>query len=236
MNLAIMQPYFLPYIGYFQLIAAADMFVVYDRIKYTKKGWINRNRMLMNGSDAPFSLPLKRDSDSLDVVAREIAPDFNPDRVCQQIRGAYQRAPFFGSVFPVIEQILQYRNRNLFHFIHHSLVVVCKHLDITSEIRVSSTIPIDDGLRGHHKVLALCKAVGASRYINSIGGTELYARQDFRQQGIELQFLQPQLYVYPQFGQEFVPWLSILDVMMFNPREVVHSHVQSGFDLIHGIS
>ena len=62
-KLGVMQPYFLPYIGYFQLIEAADVFVVYDNIKYTKKGWINRNRMLRNGSDMVFSLPLKKDSD-----------------------------------------------------------------------------------------------------------------------------------------------------------------------------
>eukprot|EP01036_Dinobryon_divergens_P050949 gene50949-68197_t len=77
MKVGIMQPYFLPYIGYFQLIAAVDLFVVYDNIKYTKKGWINRNRLLQNGTDAVFSLPLKKDSDALDVRERELAADFN---------------------------------------------------------------------------------------------------------------------------------------------------------------
>ena len=95
MNLAIMQPYFLPYIGYFQLIKAVDQFIVYDNIKYTKKGWFNRNRMLQNGKDVTFSLPLKRDSDSLDVCERELAADFNRDKLVNQFKGAYRYAPYF---------------------------------------------------------------------------------------------------------------------------------------------
>ena len=90
MRLAIMQPYFFPYIGYFQLIAAVDQFIVYDNIKYTKKGWINRNRMLQNGKDVMFSLPLKSDSDFLDVCERELAADFNRDKLLNQLKGAYR--------------------------------------------------------------------------------------------------------------------------------------------------
>jgi hypothetical protein len=234
MKLAIMQPYFLPYIGYFQLIAAVDLFVLYDRIKYTKKGWINRNRMLVNGSDAMFSLPLKRDSDSLDVVERDIASDFIPDKLCQQIRGSYQRAPFFDATFPLVEKILQYRDPNLFRFIHHSLTTLCRHLGITTDIRVSSGIPIPDGLKAQDKVLAICKAVGASTYINAIGGTELYAPQDFAQQGISLQFIRSRPLTYPQFGNPFVPCLSILDVLMFNPVDSVGQQIHTQFDLVPG--
>ena len=88
-----MQPYFLPYIGYFQLIDAVDLFIVYDDVKYTKRGWINRNRMLVNGRDAVFSLPLKHASDALDVRDRELATDFNPEKLLKQFAGAYRRAP-----------------------------------------------------------------------------------------------------------------------------------------------
>ena len=100
MRLAIMQPYFFPYIGYFQLIAAVDMFIVYDNIKYTKKGWINRNRMLQNGKDVMFSLPLKSDSDYLDVCERELAADFNRDKLLNQFKGAYRRRPVFRGNVP----------------------------------------------------------------------------------------------------------------------------------------
>ncbi len=101
MKIAIMQPYFLPYIGYFQLIAAVDLFVVYDNIKYTKKGWINRNRMLRNGADAMFSLPLKAAPDTSTCGDREMAPDFDPQKLLNPITGAYRRAPHFYEVLPV---------------------------------------------------------------------------------------------------------------------------------------
>ena len=135
MKLAIMQPYFLPYIGYYQLISAVDVFVVYDNIKYTKKGWINRNRMLMNGQDAMFSLPLKKDSDSLDVVQRELATDYSRERLLNQFKGAYSQAPHFAETFALLERIVLSEESNLFHYIHHSLVETCAHLCIDTEIR-----------------------------------------------------------------------------------------------------
>jgi hypothetical protein len=230
--MAIMQPYFLPYIGYFQLIAAVDLFVVYDRIKYTKKGWINRNRMLVNGADAMFSLPLKKDHDALDVVDRTLAADFDRARLCQQIRGAYGRAPCFTQTFALVEQIMQHPDNNLFGYVHHSLLALCRHLGIATEIRVSSTVAIPACAKGQDKVLALCGALGASTYRNAIGGLELYNGQDFQRAGIELQFIRARPWEYPQFGQPFVPWLSILDVLMFNPLEQVRDRIRSGFDVV----
>src|SRR5882762_1494729 len=104
MRLAVMQAYFFPYIGYFQLIAAVDLFIVYDNIKYTKKGWINRNRMLQNGKDAMFSLPLKSDSDYRHVRERQVAADFNRDKFLNRIRGAYRRAPHFSETVALVER------------------------------------------------------------------------------------------------------------------------------------
>ena len=231
LKVAIMQPYFLPYIGYFQLIAAVDMFIVYDNIKYTKKGWINRNRMLQNGKDVMFSLPLKGDSDYLDVCERELAADFNRDKLLNQFKAAYRRAPFFAQTFPLVEQIVRYGDANLFRFLHHSIARTCDHLDITTEIRISSGIAIDHDLKNQDKVLALCEAVGARTYVNAIGGVELYSKEAFREKGIELKFIQSKPFEYAQFGDAFVPWLSIIDVMMFNSMEVIQGQLTQ-FDLV----
>ena len=177
MRLAIMQPYFFPYIGYFQLISAVDMFIVYDNIKYTKKGWINRNRMLQNGKDVMFSLPLKGDSDYLNVCERELAEDFNRDKLLNQFKAAYRPAPYFAQTFPLIEQIVRYQDMNLFRFLHHSIVKTCEHLGVATEIGISSGIAIDHDLKNQDKVLALCEAVGASTYVNAIGGMRLYSKE-----------------------------------------------------------
>lgn len=216
MRLAIMQPYFFPYIGYFQLIGAVDLFLLYDNIKYTKKGWINRNRILQDGKDVTFSLPLKNDSDALDIDQRELAVNFNRDKLLNRICATYRRAPHFPATFALVEQVIRYENTNLFNFLHNSIVKICEYLNIATEIRISSSINIDHSLKHEKKVLALCTAVGTSTYINSIGGLKIYSVENFLCQGFELKFIRPTLFTYKQFDKPFVPWLSIIDVMMFN--------------------
>ena len=231
-KVAIMQPYLFPYIGYFQLINAVDLFIVYDNIKYTKKGWINRNRILQNGKDIMFSLPLKSDSDFLDVRDRQLPDDFSPDKLLNQIRGAYRRAPNFAETFLLIEQIMRYEERNLFEFIHHSIIRICEYMGITTEIKVSSSVAIDHLLKSQDKVIAICEAVDATTYINPIGGMELYSKNAFSERELELEFIKSKPYEYIQFGNDFVPWLSIIDVMMFNPPDVFRGTIQSGYELI----
>jgi hypothetical protein len=232
MRLAIMQPYFLPYIGYFQLIAAVDLFIVYDNIKYTKKGWINRNRMLLNGTDKLFSLPLKKDSDFLDIVEREISQDFNPDKFLNQFKGAYTRAPYFVEVYPLLEQILRYNDWNLFRFIYHSIIRTCEYLGIDTKIIVSSDITIDHKLKSPDKIIAFCRAVGADTYINPVGGTKLYSKDIFGNNNIKLNFIQSSPFEYVQFDNDFVPWLSIIDVMMFNPCDTIRECIFNNYEFI----
>ena len=226
-----MQPYFLPYIGYFQLIAAVDRFIVYDNIKYTKKGWINRNRMLINGMDSMFSLPLKKDSDFLDVVERELARDFDRTKLLNQFKGAYGRAPQFELTYPLLERIVRHDDGNLFRYNYHSIKRICEHLGIETEFEISSEVAIDHELKGKDKVLALCKAAGADTYINTIGGVELYSNDDFLSQGINLQFIRSQPFHYVQFDAPFVPWLSIIDVLMFNPLDAVCECIETNYEL-----
>lgn len=232
MRLALMQPYFLPYVGYFQLIRAVDEFVVYDNVKYTKKGWINRNRMLRNGADVMFSLPLKGASDSLDIVERELAETFEREKLLAQIEGAYRKAPCFAETFSLIQRVVGCPESNLFRYIHHSLVEVCAHLGLATKITISSTIPVDRTLKNQDMVLAYCQARAAKTYVNAIGGTELYTKAAFQERGIELRFIKSKPLEYPQFGAPFVPWLSILDVMMFNPVEVIREYLSTHYELI----
>jgi hypothetical protein len=230
MTVGIMQPYLFPYIGYFQLIQAVDVFVVYDNIQFTKKGWIHRNRFLQNGADTMFSLSLKKDSDFLDVNQRELADVFFTDdrkKMLNQLRNAYQKAPHFKEVFPIIEQCLMQDERNLFTFIYSTIQAVCSYLEIPTKLMVSSSIEIDHSLRNKHKVLALCHALHAQQYINPSGGVELYEKAEFSADGIALQFIKSQPIVYPQLGSPFVPWLSIVDVMMFNDRASIQTFLRS---------
>jgi len=223
MRLGIMQPYLFPYIGYFQLINAVDEFVIYDNIEFTKKGWINRNRILVNGKDDYVSFPLKKDSDYLQVCQRQLADTWPLERkkMLNRITASYRKAPFFKTAYPVIEKIILFEDNNLFNFIFHSISQVSEYLGINTSFIVSSGIPVDHTLKAGEKVIEICKSRNAGTYINSIGGLELYSRDDFRKAGIELKFIKSRDIKYDQFNKEFIPWLSIIDVMMFNSNEEI---------------
>jgi hypothetical protein len=224
-----MQTYFFPYLGYFQLIAAVDGFVVYDNIKYTKKGWVNRNRILQQGLPHTISLPLKAASDALDIRERDVAESFDPRKLINQIAGAYRPAPYFDQVMPVIESSIVTAERNLFRLLYASIRKVCDYLTISTELLPSSTVEADHDLRAQERVISICRSLGASTYINPIGGTALYSDDGFRKAGIELRFLESLPVRYAQFGEDFVPSLSIIDVMMFIPVERIAEMLSTGY-------
>jgi len=214
------------------LIGAVDVFVVYDNIKYTKKGWINRNRIANRFSECGISLPLKAGSDSLDVCERELAESFDGRKFMQKFSGAYSGAPEYKDVIDLLADIMRTDSRNLFEFIHASLQHVCDYVGVATPMVVSSSIPIDHTLKGKDKVLALCKELGATQYINPIGGLDLYDKAEFAAQGVELGFLQAQEFVYPRMGGVFIPWLSFIDVLMFNSLHVVSNELRHGYRII----
>lgn len=222
-KVAIMQPYFLPYIGYFQLINYVDTFVVYDEIQYTKKGWINRNRIWKNGDFDYITLPLKKDSDYLNINQRTLSDDIKRhiEKTFNKIKATYSKAPFYNETIPVISEILSFNDKNLFSFIFNSILLINKHLDIGTTLVSSSNVEKENikGLKGEKRVLAICNQLKATHYINPIGGVELYAKETFKENGQSLQFLKTDPIFYNQFDMEFAPALSIVDVLMFNGKE-----------------
>ncbi len=232
-SVAIMQPYFLPYIGYFQLLNAVDTFVVYDNVKFTKRGWINRNRILVEGTPTSFTVPVKKASDRLTIGERRLADDYDQQsaKVLRRIRSAYAKAPYFAKAMPVVERAFDRSSNSLFDLIHASLLRVCRYLRITTEMTVSSALGIDHALRGQEKVLAICENVAADVYVNPIGGTDLYARETFARAGRDLRFLESGPITYRQFDHPFVPSLSIVDVMMFNSVERIRDFVENWYAL-----
>lgn len=216
-RIAIMQPYFLPYIGYWQLMSCVDRFVVYDDIQFTKKGWIHRNRYLNNGSDQMFTLPLKKDSDYLDIVERSLSDSWGEekDKLKRKVEGAYKKSPKFDEAMPIFEECLEYKGRNLFEFIFNSIKVIKERLNITSELMISSEIGDSKHLKGQERVLEICRTLRATEYVNPIGGYELYERGAFHSQNVELKFHKTGDVKYDQMRKDFFPNLSVLDMLMF---------------------
>jgi len=219
MKVGIMQPYLFPYIGYFQLIKAVDTFVIYDDVNFIKQGWINRNRMLLNNSDFMFNIMLKGASSFKKI--NEIEVVCNNHKLITTIEQSYRKAPYFAEVIPLLSNILMNEETNLARYLTTSLNTIIEYLGIQVSILISSEIKKDNALKGDDKVIAICKNLKATNYINAVGGQELYSKNKFAENGLILNFIKTKPFVYKQFKDPFIPWLSIVDVMMFNSREVI---------------
>jgi hypothetical protein len=211
-----------------------EEFVIYDNVKFTKKGWINRNRILINGKDDYISLPLKLDSDYLDIRDRYLAGNWSKDRnkILNRIKESYKKSPQFISVYPVIEKVFLFEEINLFNFLFYSIQTVKEYLDIKTKLIVSSAIAIDHKLKAEEKVIDICKSRKATIYVNPIGGLKLYDKINFKKENIDLLFLKTSDVIYPQFKNNFVPFLSIIDVMMFNSKEQIKEYLNFSYTLI----
>lgn len=224
MRVAIMQPYFFPYLGYFQLIQSVDRFVIYDDVNFIKGGWINRNFIL--GRSGPQRITLQLSGASPNKHINQIQVGTNGRKLLMTITQAYTRAPRVMEISRLMESCLLQSQKNLATYLEVTLREACTFLDLETEILLSSQIEKDNSLRGAEKVIAICRALGADTYINSIGGLQLYDRQQFKDAGLELRFIQTGRVSYPQLRPDFVPNLSIIDLMMFNERQELRGLLQ----------
>ena len=223
MKLAIMQPYLFPYIGYFQLINTVDKFVIHDDVQYIKGGWINRNRFLINKRDFLFTFSIKKDSGFLNINQRFFTNNFDreKEKFLKLTETYYSKAPFYSNTKKILDSILATDEKNISRMITQSLISICDYLDINTEFYISSKLSKDNRLKGQERVININKCLHSNHYINSIGGQNLYSTKKFNSHGIQLSFIQSKLIEYKQFNHQFVPWLSIIDILMFNDKHQI---------------
>ena len=253
MKLGIMQPYFFPYIGYFQLINAVDEFLVYDNVNFIKKGWINRNNILINGNPHLINVPLKSKSSFVKIKDIEIDDSLKwRKKVLSDLSVNYKRAKCFNEVYPIIEKTINFNTTKITEINFQSIKNVCDYLEINTKLsndifrfenlEEKLRAPVIDKLMfpninlNHYehkvvRVLEICKIKNAKSYFNPIGGTELYSKDEFLMNDIDLKFIKAREITYPQFGNKFVPFLSIIDVLMFNSKDEI-KNLLNEFDLI----
>lgn len=219
MRLAIMQPYFFPYIGYWQLINTVETFVIYDDVNFIKQSYINRNSILTNGKAQGFTLELIGASSNKMINKIEVGN--NTIKILKTIRQNYIKAPYYKEIIPIIEEILIQDEKNLAYFIGFSLQKIASFLNMNTTFLYSSQIEKNSELRAQDKVIDICKKLHAHRYINAIGGQALYDKDVFRKNDLELSFIKTNLLEYKQFQNDFVPYLSIIDILMFNSKEEI---------------
>ena len=200
---------------------SVDTFVFYDDVSYIKQGWINRNRILLDGHDYLFTIILNGVNQNKKINAIEIGN--NRMKLLMTFKHAYRKAPFFKEVEPLLHSIFEAEQSNLSQYIVDANLFITSYLGIDTKILISSEIDKNNELKKQDKIFEICNKLGATTYINAEGGKELYSKADFEKAGIELYFIEPQLIEYKQFNNNFIPSLSIIDVMMFNSIDVIQA-------------
>ena len=229
-----MQPYIFPYIGYFQMVNAVDKFVFYDDVNFIKKGWINRNRILVNGRDFLFTVPLYKASQNNLILESDIQEDTYlewKNKFLQTIELNYKKAQYFKEVYQLLTVFFDKEFHNISEMAIESVNLVLDDLRVEATFTKSSEAYQNKGMERQERLIDICKQENADHYINAIGGQELYKKEDFLKAGIKLDFIKPLPISYKQFNNEFIPWLSIIDVLMFNSKEEVIEMLNK-YDLI----
>lgn len=232
-RVAIMQPYFFPYLGYYQLIASVDKFIVYDDVSFIKQGWIARNRILLDGKAHPFSIPLRDASSFRHINETELHDRLFPlwrSKFLKTLELAYRKAPFFRPALALVEKVLASEDKHVSKLAIQSIVEVCRYLEVNTKIIGSSGDYGNETLKGQDRVIDICKREMADTYINAPGGEALYSSEEFSSQGIQLIFIKPILGSYTQFEGDFLPGLSMIDALMFNSIESCHDLLK-GYEL-----
>lgn len=225
MTIAIMQPYFFPYIGQFQLIHAADRFILCDDVQYIRHGWINRNRVLKpNEGHYYITVPLaKHSSNEIIRNISVVADGAWKQKILGQVEHYKKRAPFYSNVSGLLRNCFATAETSIAKLNGACLKAVCEYIGIDFTLEVSSEMGLDySNVNSTDEwAIRICEQLGASEYLNPIGGINLYEKKKFQEHKLGLCFLQPNIRCYNQGRNSFEPSLSILDVMMFNsPDEI----------------
>ena len=222
-SVAIMQPYIFPYIGYFHLISAAKHFVIYDDVQYITRGWVNRNRILLQNEPFRFTVPIEHASQNRTI--RDTAPAIDErwrNKFQKQLQNAYAKAPFYPQVHERILHLLALPFNSIADLATQSITLVYDYLEIPFTPIYSSSITLHTNeLDRARRLIEITKSFNSTHYINAPGGKALYNKKEFAQYAIQLNFVKSLPITYQQFKAPFIANLSIIDIMMFNsPKKI----------------
>jgi hypothetical protein len=209
MKIAIMQPYIFPYIGYYQLIQSVDTFFIFDDVAFIKKGWINKNKIVVNNLEHTFTIPLKNASQNRNINEHFVSEDFTKwrDNFYKTLYSSYNKCEYYNEVFQIVES--SFKHSNIADIAASSLKLVSQYLEIKTKFDNTSNINGVNTSKSQ-RLIDICKKVNADSYINSIGGQALYNKKEFKDNNIELFFLQ---------CNNNCGYISIIDLLMKNGKQ-----------------
>lgn len=221
-----MQPYFLPYLGYFQLIQNSNVFIVADEYQFTARGWINRNRAILNNQISTFTIPVSAAGKNIND---KIIADMESARsLKRRMIQSYKKSPNFTKTALLLDSIFSLNDVSLQMFIHNSIQCICEYLQIDTRIIKLSELDYDRNLKGEDRVVSICKNLGATKYLNPEGGKYIYNKESFARADLKLEFIEHKPIEYVQNYPGFTPRLSVVDsIFMLNSRITMEEHLKS---------
>ena len=222
-SVAIIQPYVFPYLGYFQLLYSVENVVFYDDVNFIKRGWINRNKILVSGKEFMFTIPLQKASQNKLINEIELVDSqLFIQKFRHQLKSAYKKAPYYSQVNDVIESVFVRKYSNIGDLAIASILAVCRYINIDLNwVKSSEEFYETKGQQKADRLISISKKLTCDTYINPVGGKSLYDKDYFANHGVELGFIESQSVNYKQFENDFVPYLSIIDILMFNDKTTV---------------
>ena len=238
----IMQPYYFPYEGYFSHIFNCELFILHNGTEYTKKGWINRNRILTHSGVVPFSMALENSPDKTLIGGKKISKSYDPHRQFRILEGAYRKSPFWSELKEILPDLLHVSGDSMFDHLERQINLLCQTLSIPTPITASSDYGSLAGYRGQDLVLEICKRTGAKTYLNPIGGKDLYTAGEFADNQLNLSFIDYSPNVYPQRPRDsashssgdFIERLSVLDGIAETGISATEARIKTNFSVIQG--
>ena len=229
MRIAIMQPYFMPYIGYFQLIKASERFILFDDVQFIRHGWIARNRVLKPDAGWQYVIiPLQAHNQNTLIKNIFITEKVEwKNKLLRQLEHYKKKAPFYKNTIDLLRCCFEYNNLSIVEFNGNCLKVICDYLDIPFKVEISSKMNFDysNVNDAGEWALRISEQLGANSYLNPSGGVELFDPVKFSSKGIELNFLETNLLEYSQRRPCFESALSIIDVLMFNSKDEINRYL-----------
>lgn len=214
--LSIQQPYIFPYIGYYQLINASELHVIFDTVNFKKRTWITRNRILEKNQIKYINICISHASQNKKISELELVRNLDwKIKFLKKIELAYKKAPYFNDIFPIIEKIINYKSNYLSNYLHNSIVEVCNFLEIKTKIIKSSDLEIDQSLKKHNLILSILKNLNYKKYLGLPSGKNLYDKSLFEEHQVKIYFIKNDNLKYQQFNNIiFFERLSIVDMLM----------------------
>lgn len=234
MKLAIMQPYFFPYLGYFQLMQKSDTWIVFDNVQFIDKGWINRNRILHPniGKEWQYiTLPLDNRKQFSKISSLRIKDSEEWEKnIFGKLSFYKKKAPYYKETIDFLSYCFTHKQESLSGFLTSCLVKTAQLLDIKTDIYMQSKleIPKKDASHPGQWALNISKELNAEEYINPLSGSYIFRPEEFFKHEIELKFLEPEIVPYKQDGRDFVSSLSLIDIMMWNDIDEIKKQVKKG--------